>query len=381
MFRSRRRFTRCSYLHNCDSQQSQGWWPSSASNSKHGVQAGCYQIGRSRHGLSIAELILVLAIISSTVAAIWTWQGCSLGGTSKYANRERDNSSAGLYSVSISPDQQRILTIGLGGILRTHNLDTQECVDEFDTRYGDSKCAVYSPDGRQLMIGAVMGHIQIWNFDSSQNRTRTVKGHDFEILCGAFSPNCKSLVTSSREGMMKAWHVETLTSIWSIKNPSGAIRAMTFSDNKMHLLTGDSEGFIKSWDLATGTLLSTVRVSQADNWERMMIVTLECLPNSDEVLVATQGDPIQIWNLKTQKCIRKFDPPRAKHRTVVLSPDGKTVVSGESDGKIAVWDFETGERRKSWAAHSLAVLDIACLKDNSRLVSVGWDGMVRVWDL
>jgi WD40 repeat protein len=381
MLRSRRRFTRSSYLCNCDYQKSVGGWPNSDSNTKHRLLAESQRTGIFRRGVSIAEFVLVLAIIASTVGAIWTWQECSLGGASTDVNRQRDTAIGGLYSVSISPDQKRILTIGLGGIMRTHVLDTQECVDEFDTEFGDSRCAVYSPDGRQLMIGTVLGHFQIWNFDSSQSRAHTVKGHDHEVLCGAFSPNCKSLVTSARDGMMKAWDVETLKPIWSIQNSTGAIRAMTFSGDKKQLLTGDSEGFVKSWDLAAGTLLLTLRVSQSDSWEQMMFVTVECLPKSDDILVATRGEPIQIWNLKTQKCKRKFGAPRARYRTVVLSADGKTVISGGTDGEIAVWDLETGERRKSWAAHSLAVLDIACLNDNSRLVSVGWDGMVRVWDL
>jgi WD40 repeat protein len=67
---------------------------------------------------------------------------------------------------------------------------------------------------------------------------------------------------------------------------------------------------------------------------------------------------------------------------VAITPDGKTIVSGGSDGMVRVWDVQRqrpmGEPFPG--AKDGMIFSVAITPDGKTIVSGGSDGMVRVWD-
>jgi WD40 repeat protein len=73
------------------------------------------------------------------------------------------------------------------------------------------------------------------------------------------------------------------------------------------------------------------------------------------------------------------------HTTVVFSvaysPDGKTLASGNSDGKIKLWDVATGKERATLNGHRDFVLSVVFSPDAKMLASGGEDGTTKLWDV
>ncbi|MDB5389600.1 MAG: hypothetical protein JWM11_5246 [Planctomycetaceae bacterium] len=336
----------------------------------------------SRRGFSLAEFVLVLVIVSATIGAGWIWHEWLLENPQSTSGSARDTGEhPALYAVAISPDQKHILSVGLGGVLRTHHFETRECIDQFETSYRDSRCMTYSPDGRYLLIGTTLGYFQIWDFQSEEKSPRGKRGHENEIICCAFDPSGESFVTCGRDGKFCVWSSATLQPISMIQCPTGVIHAVSFSHDGQRVVTGDMQGYVTAWNPHTGTMISSCRVSNVEDFEDRIIIGLKCLPNSDDVLVSPRNGSIQVWNLKSRRCTRQFAESLGQHRVVALTADSKTAVVGDADGAITAWDLQTGTRRKTWPAHVSSVLDIACSPDNSLAVSVGWDGAMRSWEL
>ena len=67
--------------------------------------------------------------------------------------------------------------------------------------------------------------------------------------------------------------------------------------------------------------------------------------------------------------------------SIAFSSDGKTIVSGGYDGTVRLWDLETakpiGEPMKG---HERVVVSVAISPDGKTIVSGGSDGTVRLWD-
>ena len=76
--------------------------------------------------------------------------------------------------------------------------------------------------------------------------------------------------------------------------------------------------------------------------------------------------------------------PQVGHESVVLSvvysPDGSRVASGDSVGIVRIWDPDTGEGTIALAGHAGSVNAVAYSPDGSRIASAGGDGTVRIWD-
>lgn len=85
--------------------------------------------------------------------------------------------------------------------------------------------------------------------------------------------------------------------------------------------------------------------------------------------------------------------PNLECNCIVFSPDGKTLISGWSDGRIRVFGPETGKLvyvindahrvmgQKRVSGHLSGVTALAVSEDNKRIVSGGSDGQIRVWSI
>jgi len=100
-----------------------------------------------------------------------------------------------------------------------------------------------------------------------------------------------------------------------------------------------------------------------------------------QLFVTGSQNDLRVWNLQTTQELLRIQIPNVECLCVVVSYDGKQIISGWSDGKIRAFLPQTG--RLLYAindAHSGNVNCISILKNGVRVVSGGFDGRVRVWD-
>lgn len=67
--------------------------------------------------------------------------------------------------------------------------------------------------------------------------------------------------------------------------------------------------------------------------------------------------------------------------SVALSPDGRTIVSGQGDGTVTLWDVASGETLWSIAAHEDELTSVEVSPDGERVISSGFDGQAVIWDV
>ncbi|CAD8214943.1 unnamed protein product [Paramecium octaurelia] len=67
--------------------------------------------------------------------------------------------------------------------------------------------------------------------------------------------------------------------------------------------------------------------------------------------------------------------------SVCFSPDCTTLVSGNDDGSISLWDFKTGQPKSKLIGHSRQIYSINISSDGSTLASGSADKCIRLWDV
>lgn len=108
-----------------------------------------------------------------------------------------------------------------------------------------------------------------------------------------------------------------------------------------------------------------------------------CFPTGcSDIFVTCSTNDIRVWNAATRGELLRIQVPNLVCNCVAVLPSGKSIVSGWNDGKIRAFYPESGKMQYIITdAHSESVTAIACTHDNTRLVSGGKDGRVRVWDI
>ena len=115
-------------------------------------------------------------------------------------------------------------------------------------------------------------------------------------------------------------------------------------------------------------------------------------PDGSRVVAAGGDGMIRIWNLETGELERDFraDEIDSPHLTVlgggcvwsvVVTPDGRRIVSGGSDGAVRVWDLATGQLELEIQAHDGEVNAVAISPDGTRIASAGMDYSACLWSL
>ena len=68
-------------------------------------------------------------------------------------------------------------------------------------------------------------------------------------------------------------------------------------------------------------------------------------------------------------------------RSVAISPDGQTLVSGSTDETIKLWDLASGQLSHTLKGHQAGVLSLAISADGQTLASSSRDRTLKLWDL
>lgn len=66
---------------------------------------------------------------------------------------------------------------------------------------------------------------------------------------------------------------------------------------------------------------------------------------------------------------------------LAVSHDARLLATCAWDGKIHLWDVETGELRDVFAGQLVGFFGLAFSSDDTRLAAGGFDGSVTLWDL
>ena len=94
----------------------------------------------------------------------------------------------------------------------------------------------------------------------------------------------------------------------------------------------------------------------------------------------TDDGKVRIWNLESGES-RVLEGHTDVVRSVAFSPDGRQLASGSSDRAVRIWNLENMTCMEILEGHAGGVSSAAFSPDGRQLASGSSDGTVRIWDL
>jgi WD40 repeat protein/DNA-binding CsgD family transcriptional regulator len=248
-----------------------------------------------------------------------------------------------------------------------------------------------SPDGRTLYVSADSGSVQVWDVDSRQlRRTLGTARLDERVqeLDVALSPDGGRVAIIDQAGLIHIWKVldgtEQLIQApgyaagWPVFSPDGRQLAALTSDG----LTPDPAAslVLSVWDLETGSKIRSwpwkvpATVVFHPDGERLLVTDCVCSPEETLVLldIPTGRRTTAVGRVQG---VFESNPTAAQ-----ISPDGARIVTVGADGTVSVWDTADGALIRSFGDLRNAVSYAAFSRDGTRLATTSQNGTIRIWD-
>ena len=336
--------------------------------------------------------------------------------------RKFEDPSEKLLSLGISPDDQRVATVGRS--VRVWDATSGKELAWFRGGAGPARAVSFSPDGKRLLTGD--NHVvRVWRCPDTPNSVRwrlearfksaalsptedrlvvaqeqtigvwdATAGKLMHALEGqggiavAFSPDGKQIAAGAADGSVRFWDVESGRQVGPLISHAD-VETVAFSRDGHRLLTMSATA--RAWDIQTAKLLMELPRQDTPLPMREQLPVIQFAEAPSRRVEERQRGPIYSrvsagmeQSLPAWAWLRenKIAALSVAGHSMACSPDGRHIaIAGEDRSATAVLrEAATGQEIMRFKGHSGEVLAVAFSPDGRRILTGSADRTARLWD-
>lgn len=247
---------------------------------------------------------------------------------------------------------------------------------------GSLDTVAFSPDSQQLATGGRDYAVRLWDTETSEN-TAILAGHSDWISTVIYSPDGTVIASGGRDTNIWLWNVETATSLRLVEDHQAEVKAITFTPDGKYLVSGSLDGIVRIEQLGNPESTQFFENFGGGVWSLAV--------SPDGTTLAIGSNDGTIWLVGLWDDTGAWLTPLAGHDTPVItmawSDDGATILSGEQNGHIELWDVANAKQGADnvtsslLAGHRAPVMGVDFTVHEGVAISTALDGTVRLWDI
>jgi WD40 repeat protein/uncharacterized caspase-like protein len=189
----------------------------------------------------------------------------------------------------------------------------------------------------------------------------------------SFSASGKTLALGSIDGQVHLFDVTTGAISKSLSIHSQAVNAVVFLDEGWIFSAGANKT-VTITDAVSGTVIGSLPTFQEE------ITALAIQPGAKNGAVGLSNGQINIFSIGTLTTISTFNDAKDRITTLCYSADGKYLAAGTADGKVFLWDAQSGVLKNTYAQKG-SIWSVAFDPKTRWVVSTSADSTIKIFDL
>lgn len=285
-----------------------------------------------------------------------------------------------LTAVSFAPGGREVISAGEDGEVKLLHLGTGRVLRTW-THGGAVRSMCFDGTGRRVLSGSSDGTMKLWDVTSGK-LLRSFEGHEDGVNCVAFSPDGRTVLSGSTDETARIWNAHTgdllhtlpvsfeYPSLSAITGASdyGGIMSASYSPSGRRVLTygsvpvAPSDDVFVVWDAKTGQRLARFVGRYGIGW-------VEWSADGRQMFAGGGAEGLQLRDAETFGVLRRWGVMNEELWTMGVCPDGQSVLVGQPDGRLCLWDLTTGAYTRVWKAHDNHITSVAVSDDGTVAVS------------
>ena len=292
---------------------------------------------------------------------LWSFFNDSVTTPSAITSSSHQSRSETLLQSRLSQCQQRTVQT-----LSSHSQDVTSC----------------DLGGQYLVTGCSDALVRVWQYtDQQQYRpVTTLTGHTYSVYSVRLASDNTTVVSASLDGVVILWTLPTgeLTRSW--RHPDHvALRVVRLSGDNNVVAVGGDDDLVHVWHLDSDSLTQL-------SWHDNTILALAFNNDDDLLAVGCSGGSLSLWSLTPPVASAPVLTMSACHDLGVTglewSSDNRLVSVGQ-DGLIKLWSLAADHRQltmlQAVSAHPTTIMSLAMARDKSMLVTSSGDKTCKLW--
>ena len=358
---------------------------------------------------------------------VWhTENGAHVASFEVRVTLEEDERPPTRFPLCFSPDGQLLAYVSGRTTLTVRNLKTKERFAYLDPEChlcesGHVYDLAFSPCG-QFLAASLQDpttrkniEVQVWNIDKETLETTYTDYRGTRVVL-AYSPDGALRVADIYEDKVVMWNASRGEKLDTIEyQGKGRTEQCISTDGQQIAILTDRD--IRVWRAGSPTIVAPLTVPnegpeslffyQSDkmlvcqHWyadtvfwdvvEKKVVPPLppeknggkKCALSSCEellVLIGKGGQTLEVWNIKTGTRIAELTGHQSFIATVVFSPSGEHLISGDVDGKLIVHHVQSWEKQHAFIAHTRP-FRTAAFHPNGKQFATTDGSSIFLWDV
>ena len=254
-----------------------------------------------------------------------------------------DDDEGKIYAAALSPDERYLAVggrLGLGAgvrAIRVHDFRTGEVVALLKGHTDSVNELAFSEDGRWLASASSDHTVKIWD-SAGWKLVRTLTGHQGQVYAVTFSPDGRRLISGSADATLRLWDRASGRLLREMTGHQRTVQAVAFSPDGGQIASGSNDRTVKLWDGHSGAFIRDLAMQGS------IVYKVAFSPKDGRWLLTAggEGDHLcHIFDVSSGREVTQF-PHSNTVDAAAFSADGKTVATGDFDGRIVVWNPANG---------------------------------------
>jgi len=239
-----------------------------------------------------------------------------------------------IRSLAFSPDGSQVL-VASGKVANLLTVATGARTD-VATRTEQINSVAYAPDGAHVLTGSDDKSVAMWPTAATSSTPAQSWAHTGAVKVVAFLPDGQSLFAATEDSKL-IWRAITGVATAPV-NVAGPLRAMAVSSDGLKVAVSLRDaGWVTVRETRDLELSSTFRA-----FGNFVVPSMAFVPGTDKIVVAYLLSA-QLWpyreTIPVDQPLQGWVHP-GPVRSVAVSPDGKRLATGCTDGKARLWRLQ-----------------------------------------